>query len=86
MEKKLIKGKWYKFLAQNEILYMKFNIVDCNNVVISLEYISSKNVHTYGGNFNRLGYYSFMPINISEIAHLLPKNHPDLQNKIYEVW
>jgi hypothetical protein len=84
--KELIKGKWYKFKAQNEIWHMKFEELTYANVVSSSACINSRNVFNYGGNFSKLGTYVFTPVNISEIAHLLPKNHPDLQNKTYELW
>lgn len=83
---KLIKGKWYKFLSSGQICYMKFNVINRHNIVNSSEYILPDIKHGYEGTFRELGYYNFIPINISEIAHLLPKNHSDLQNKIYELW
>lgn len=85
-KEELIKGKWYKFLSSDKIWYMKFNVITNTNIVSSLECISL--LTGFGGeaNFGELGSYNFIPINISEIANLLPKNHPDLQNKIYELW
>lgn len=85
--KKLIKGKWYKFKTFNKIWYVKFNKLDDRDYIESIEYIHpDTNKILKGGIFGKLGYYNFIPINISEIVHLLPKNHPDLQNKIYELW
>lgn len=84
---KLIKGKWYKFLSNNQVWYMKFNKLGYKGYIESIEYIHPHSNKIFKeGMFSELGRYNFILINISEIAHLLPKNHPDLQNKIYELW
>jgi hypothetical protein len=80
---KLIKGKWYQSLKSNK--YYKHNY-NKNGENYCSEYINENNVYRCQSDYNTLSINEIRLINISEIAHFLPKNHPDLQNKIYEVW
>ena len=83
MKEQLIKGKWYKaFSDQNS--YIKFN-TECREEAYCSEYISPENIYSKCDD-SGCGLTKFLtPINISEIAHLLPKNHLDL-NQIIEIW
>jgi len=84
MKEQLIKGKWYKaYEAQNYyIKYLKNNGIYAN----CSEHINMKTEpshNTWGGVCGQLQYLT--EVSISEIAHLLPKNHPDL-NQTIEIW
>ena len=87
MEKeKLIKGKWYK-ACKNQDFYIKYD--KTVNIIYAWcsEHIACKNIYyNHGGQCGEIKYLT--PINIKEIAHLLPKNHSDLKqlNKNYEIW
>ncbi len=88
--KQLIKEKWYKrtdIIFKNYLKYIKPIKLDSQNdqfeyidsIYETQEYLNNNKIKTCTA-------HNFIPINISEIAHLLPKNHPDLLNKIYELW
>lgn len=91
MKEQLIKGKWYK---AEEDRYYKFNgkIENCgyynrigwSNKILNTQYEENINRYFANTDFEKT-ILKNGPINISEIAHLLPKNHPDL-NQIIEIW
>lgn len=80
-KEKLIVGKWYRITngkslsIGNDIWYGKY-LTSEGNLITTSNHIH----HTltdYRGNFGEPGQYTFTPIDISEIDHLLPDNHPD---------
>jgi hypothetical protein len=83
----LIKGKWYKITTfKDYCLYFKIGEINKTSVYFyNRDYISNEKFNKADCiDIKDIKHYNL--INISEIAHLLPKNHPDLQNKIYELW
>jgi hypothetical protein len=86
----LIKGQWYKrtdVILENYLKYIKPIKLDLQNnefkyiysIYETKGYLNNNKIKICTAN-------NFIPIDISEIAHLLPKNHSDLLNKIYELW
>ena len=84
--KKLIKGKWYKAFKSQDF-YIKYSHESKGGWAKCSEYIP-KSTGIYTNLNGACGKTEHLKeISISEIAHLLPKNHPDLQkNNIYELW
>lgn len=84
MKEQLIKGKWYKAYASKNY-YIKYTSFDGYYAICS-EHINIKDKPQYnawGGSCGEAKYLT--EVSISEIAHLLPKNHPDL-NQTIEIW
>lgn len=89
MKKEFIEGRWYKqkngfigkFLLKNRS-YSYPHEWPCR------EYISNNELYCSSGNYFSTIPSDIIEVPISEIAHLLPKDHPDLQNieRIYELW
>lgn len=89
MKKEFIEGRWYKlnddhlgkFLLENKG-YKYPECWPCKEYIDEIgEYYS------YGTYFRKIPNI-IEEVPISEIAHLLPKDHPDLQHieTIYELW
>lgn len=89
MKKEFIEGRWYKqnsgfigrFLLKNRE-YTYPDVWPCK------EYISENGFYCFAGSYFSTIPSDIIEVPISEIAHLLPKDHPDLQNieKVYELW
>lgn len=83
-------GKWYAHNPYNDLSrlwYVKFKNIS-NKFLEASEYITDNKEYYYReGIFNK-NFNEYWSINISEIARLLPKDHPDLQNieRSYELW
>jgi hypothetical protein len=76
-------GRWYKLLEPKG-WYMKYSHIDYSihkeGVIEASEYINRDEFNPYGGKFGLEGYYTYIPIDISEIEQYLPEDHPDLIN------
>lgn len=89
MKEEFTNGKWYKHNPYNDLRnlwYIKYSRTYAS--ILASEFIDDD-----GNHYKKQGKFSNSPeqyrlINISEIAHLLPKGHPDLQNieRNYELW
>ena len=69
----LIKGKFYKFVYNNQYYYFQFEEIKGDEIVLG-----------GGGNFynlkNFLDYYDYEEVEISEFIGFLPQNHPERIN------
>lgn len=66
-------GEFNKIFYTERIYSNKYEKVEINN----FDYITNNDFEVYALN---------NPVTIEELQRLLPKNHPDLLTKIYEVW
>lgn len=82
----LIVGQWYRITngkstsIGNDIWYGKYLKLE-KGVIHTSNHIHSKFTDCEG-NFGQPGQYTFTPIPISEIEHLLPEEHPDKIKRI----
>lgn len=84
----LIKGRWYKNLGTKKNFIAKYVApYSSSNPFGLFEYISDNGYKKVKYKNYIQSIYPILITDISEIAHLLPKDHPDLnfQNK-YELW
>lgn len=90
MKKEFIEGRWYKNLGINRTYIAKY-VKSCDSLTgfWLFEYINEHELYCKTRTISHLDSSDAKLItDISEIAHLLPKDHPDLKNieKIYELW
>jgi hypothetical protein len=87
MEKeKLVNGKWYKAFKSQDYYIKYCKTKDNDESANCSEHIHNESYRNYGGGCGQIK--DLTPVKISEIAHLLPKNHPDLKQlkKSYSIW
>lgn len=78
-----IVGQWYRITngrstsIGNDIWYGKFLRIRDSIIVTSNHIHHNLQPFEVEGNFGKLGQYTFTPIDISEINHLLSDGHPD---------
>ncbi len=92
MKQQFIKGAWYKTSRKSEKAfqyYVKFSHIE-QEYAKSSEYINYNwENHNYCETSDNIKNTNFTLVDISEIAHLLPSNHPDLQQNALnslEIW
>lgn len=82
----MVKGRWYKNCGYDGNFICKFDYINSHTAYIS-EYIN-----TYKGSYYKdKGSITMINVTecfIEEIAHYLPKDHPDLLElkRVHEVW
>ena len=74
-EENFIVGNWYKSEYDNYFKFLKFE----DGYFYSSEEIVNNEWSEIGLGHASRGFFIENKVNISEIAHLLPDNHPDLQ-------
>lgn len=75
-KKDFIIGNWYKIDGTKYYGKLTSEIID-DDKFPSTEYITSNGKYSSNGNYFNLT-TNIIEVDISEIAHLLPNNHPDL--------
>lgn len=85
-----IKGRWYKFNNDSKKLhYFKVGYEDLNlnesYPIKTIEDITS-DIYKNRSNGWEFSLFSRLVEDLSEIAQFLPKGHPDLKPKTYELW
>lgn len=86
-KEQLVNGKWYKAFESQDY-YIKYSEEESTDTSAHCsEYILRRGQHSNsGGGCGRIEYLT--PIKLSEIAHYLPKGHPDLKKleRGYSIW
>jgi hypothetical protein len=93
MVNNLVIGRWYNSSKWNNWhesyrFMAKYNGLDGSGYFTYIESVNKSGYHTKIGttNADQQNWKSFSEVPKEELEKYLPSNHPDLSQKIYELW